>query len=93
MALVVCEQVGKGLRSSERTVLIRDIHGRKEYLRVEADFLTIQGNRALLPVAKVFEDKDRAIALIELPQESESGTNRLWMRAGDLIPDRAKEPV
>jgi hypothetical protein len=74
------ESVGKGLRNSERTVAVRDVHGRREFLRVEADFLTSEGGRPWLPVGKIYEDKDRQIALIELPQEAASGTNRLWVR-------------
>jgi hypothetical protein len=85
MALIVCDQITKGLRGSERTVAIKDVRGRKEFLRVEEGFLTLESGKYWLPVGKIHEDKGKGIALIELPQESESGTNRLWVRLSDFF--------
>jgi hypothetical protein len=84
MSLVVCDQVSDGLRQTERTVAVKDIHGHRAFLRVEAGFLTEDGGKFWLPVSKVHEDKDRQIALIELPQEAESGVNRLWVPSSAL---------
>ncbi len=85
MALVACDQVTKGLRSSERTVSLLDAQGRKEFLRVEEGFLTQENGKSWLPVGVVYEDKARGIVLVELPQEAESGTNRLWVRFSDIL--------
>jgi hypothetical protein len=85
MAELLCERVTQGLRDSERTVTIRDIRGRRHYLRVELDFLTREGERYWLPVCKVCEDQERDATLIELPQEAETGVNRLWVRSTDLV--------
>ncbi len=80
-----CEQVSQGLRDSERTVAVRDVHGRRHYLRVEHEFLTQQGDTCWLPVGKVQQDRERGLTLIELPQEAETGANRLWVHTADLL--------
>jgi len=84
MALIRCDNVTKGMRSSERTVAVKDARGRKEFLRVELDFLTQHGEEYWLPVGVLHEDSSHKAALIELPQESESGTNRFWAKLTDL---------
>jgi hypothetical protein len=93
MALLVCDSVTKGLRPSERTVSVRDVQGRREFLRVELGFLTEEGGKYWLPVGKVYEDKERGLALVELPQEGESGANRLWVRVSDLLASAHRTPA
>jgi hypothetical protein len=83
MAQVVCE-VSAGLRDSERTVAVRDIHGRRQFLRVEQDFLTHRDDQFYLPVGEVYYTADDKV-LIELPHEADSGANRLWVHRSDLL--------
>jgi len=52
---------------------------------VEEDFLTLHEGKYWLPVGVINEDKNHGAVLIELPQESESGTNRLWAKLSDLL--------
>ena len=85
MVLIACEQVTQGLRDSERTIAVRDVHGRRQFLRVEYDFLTREAGKYWLPVGKIYEDRERGLTLVELPQEAETGANRLWVRAGELL--------
>ena len=85
MALIICDQVTKGMRSSERTIAIKDAQGRRVFLRVEEDFLTKEAGRYWLTVGVINEDKNHEAVLIELPQESESGTYRLWAKTTDLL--------
>jgi len=85
MAHVVCDQISPGLRSSERLVAIKDVHGHTAYLRVEHGFLTQEASKFWLPVGKVYEDRARGLTLIEFPQEAESGANRIWVRSSDLL--------
>ena len=82
MAQVVCE-VSAGLRDSEKTVAVRDIQGRRQFLRVEQDFLTHEGEQSYLPVGVVQATADGKV-LIELPHEADSGANRLWIKRSDL---------
>ncbi|WP_435018818.1 hypothetical protein TA3x_000804 [Tundrisphaera sp. TA3] len=92
MALVACE-ISDGLRASEATVAVREVVGDRQYLRVERDFLTEDAGRYYLSVALIQMDPTGASALIELPQEADSGTSRLWVPASDLRQKRSAEPV
>jgi hypothetical protein len=85
MLHLICDKLTKGLRTSERTVAIKDWQGRTHFLRVEYDFLNHEGGREWLPVGKVSEDRGRGLVLVELPQESESGVNRLWVPESSLL--------
>ncbi len=76
MADVKCE-VRPGLASFERGVAVTDIEGRRQYLRVNADFLSYEMGQGYLPVGIVYRFPDKV--LIELPHESDSGANRLWV--------------
>jgi len=90
MAQVRCE-VGAGLRDTERTVSVKDVHGRRQFLRVEAGFLSKVGGRDFLPVGIVGVDESKKMALIELPHESDAGVNRLWVRLDEL--QESREPA
>ncbi len=86
MPALLCRRVGPGMRDSERTVEVRDIQGRREFLRVPLGYLEVVGDSYYVPVGLVQEDPTRQFALIELPQEGEYGTWRLWVRKADLLP-------
>jgi hypothetical protein len=83
MALVRCE-VSEGLRSSEATVAVRDYTGRPEYLPVDRGLLVGGNGKSLLPVRVI--SQDRNAVLVELPDETDSGAHRIWVRAADLVP-------
>lgn len=90
MAQVRCE-VTPGLRESERTVAVKDVHGQRQFLRVEEGFLSRSGEEAFLPVGIVGVDEAKNLALVELPHESDAGVNRLWVHMDDIR--GLKEPV
>lgn len=75
MSYVECI-TSSGLRDSEATVSVTDVNGRNVYLRVERDFIR---NDHLLPIGIVHKDVPAGKSLIELPHESDSGENRLWV--------------
>lgn len=83
MATIFCE-VTAGIRESERTVSVRDYSGRAQFLRVEQGFLRDINGRKCLPVGIVGRDDSKALALIELPHEADSGVNRLWVNEAEL---------
>lgn len=89
MALVACE-VSNGLRASEATVSVREVAGDRQFLRVERDFLSSVDGRQYLSVGLIRYDPTGAFALIELPQEADSGTSRLWVPAADVVASRAE---
>ncbi len=90
MAQVLCE-VSPGLRDGEQTVAVKDIHGRRQYLRVEEGFLAQEGTDLYLPVGIIGLDEAKKMALIELPHESDAGVNRLWVHLRELR--ELQEPV
>jgi hypothetical protein len=81
MALLACE-VQPGMASFARFAIVTDPNGQQESLQVNADFLTYDSGQAYLPVGVVYQDRDRA--LIELPHQADSGTQRLWISPADL---------
>lgn len=81
MAKLRCETVTGGLRASEVLAEVVDFKGRRHFLRVEHDFLY---ENEFLPVGIVHEDSQQGLVLIELPQEAETGANRLWVRKEQL---------
>jgi hypothetical protein len=83
MAQVICE-VAPGLGDSEKTVTVRDIYGRRQFLRVEEGFLALADEKWYLPIGIVGIDSAKQLALVELPHESDGGISRLWVRLANL---------
>jgi hypothetical protein len=90
MAQVRCE-VSDGLRPAEATVAVVDVHDRRQFLRVERDFLTAVAGQWFLPVGVAHDDRHQPWVLIELPHEADSGVNRLWVRRENLLPSNGAE--
>lgn len=88
MSKVRCESVSEGLRSSEAVASVRDHSGRMHYIRVERDFLSLEQGEQYLPIGVVHVDPRTNFVLIELPHESETGANRLWIKQ-----DQLDEPI
>ena len=85
---VLCE-IKPGLRESERTVGVVDVHGRKEFLRIEESYLRHEGNQTYLPVGFIYEHSASGSVLIELPPEADSGARRMFVpRQNVLLRDR-----
>jgi hypothetical protein len=85
MAAILCEQVGPGMRASERCVSVRDVRGRREWLLVEQDFLAVRENKTYVPVGVIQIDQEQDLVLVEFPHEAATGGNRVWVRAEDMI--------
>lgn len=84
MAKLRCLDITAGLRASEVIAKFADYSGRNHFLRVEKDFLYDHQGTYFLPVAIVGKDMDTGLVLIELPQEAETGANRLWVKDQQL---------
>jgi hypothetical protein len=84
MAQVLCE-VSKGLRPSEATVGVADVHNNRQFLRIERDLLTEVEGEWFLTVGVVYDDPHQPWVLIELPHEADSGKNRLWVWREHLL--------
>jgi hypothetical protein len=86
MVYIEC-QVKKpaGLRPQDVIAEVVDYLDRREQIQVEKTFLVERGGRHFLPVWGVAQDHDRKLVEVELPQESASGTNRIWVKAGRVF--------
>lgn len=85
MLMIRCYGNTQGLRSDERTVVLHDAQGKKEFLRLDLVYLYKRGSEDFLPVTVLHEDRDKDVILIELPHESEGGTSRLWIKRSNTI--------
>jgi hypothetical protein len=85
LASVRCE-ITDGLRPTEATVAVADIHNHRQFLRIERDFLSAVGEQWFMPVGVVHDDSRQPWVMIELPHEADSGANRLWVRRENLRP-------
>lgn len=79
---IKCFGIADGMRFEEKVAILCDAHDDLDYVSVDADFLTRSNGDYLLPVYVLGQNETGDLALIELPQESERGNNRLWVSAG-----------
>jgi hypothetical protein len=89
MLLLKCEQVTHGLRASEETAIVADAYGVRDFVRVEQGFLSHRGQDRYLPVSLI-DRGSGGLLLVEFPQESERGNNRLWVRTEQILEDVRK---
>lgn len=83
MTHIVCD-VSEGLRPAEATVAVRDYAGRTEYLPVDRGILARANGKHLLPVQVIYQDESKSAAFVQLPDETDSGASRIWVRLGDI---------
>ncbi|MDE2095796.1 MAG: hypothetical protein KGL39_00955 [Patescibacteria group bacterium] len=70
-----------------QVVYVPDENGNRQYLRVSEGSLVIKWNKTYLPVGIVQLDYKGKRALVELPQEADSGVRRLWVPFDRFCPD------
>ena len=85
MIHILCEKVSRGMRAVDAIATIRDYSGRRHFLHIEKDFLTPHHSQWLLPVGFIHRDPRTGAVLIEFPQEAETGVNRIWVCAEDVV--------
>lgn len=85
MEYVVCDEVSEGLRPSEVTVAVKSLKNRREFLRVSERSLHNANGRQYLAVGLVYQDPDSKAYLIEFPHEADSGANRVWVPAENVL--------
>jgi hypothetical protein len=84
MALLRCE-VSEGPREGFKSIGVPSIEGHLEYLVIEDRFLAKRNGDYLLPIFIIGQDRRYNTALIQLPQETDSGAKRVWVRSDDLL--------
>ncbi|MGD0045088.1 MAG: hypothetical protein ABSE84_32590, partial [Isosphaeraceae bacterium] len=75
---VRCE-ISEGLTGSDKTICVRDVDGRRQYIHVLPSLVNWVSDTPYLPVGVINVDYRNNRVLIELPIEADSGTNRMWM--------------
>ncbi len=78
MILLECSKIGPGLRFDERTVAVADVRGYDVMVRVQEWQISHVDGKTYIVAGLVGEDLAKDMALIELPQESDSGRWRVW---------------
>jgi len=81
MALLICEEE-PGLASFTRFAIFNHLDGRRDSLLIDAEFLYHENGHTYLPVDIISRGKDWV--LIELSDEANSGTRRLWVAPSAL---------
>ena len=72
-------QISERLTESDQTVCIRDAEGRDQYIHVLSSMVNWMSETPYLPIGLIHVDPRKRRALIQLPIEADSGTNRVWM--------------
>jgi len=68
----------------DRIAELRDVDGRLHQINVPKNMIRRRGSEEYLPIGIVKIDRRKRLALIEFPVESGQGTNRAWVRFGEL---------
>ncbi|MCI0463642.1 MAG: hypothetical protein L0Z62_42450 [Gemmataceae bacterium] len=84
MAMVLCE-VRPGAGKVAVSVNVRDITNERTFLSIDRDFVVRKEGQTYLPIGVVYRDREKGVALIELPVEADSGTHRLWVPLASLV--------
>ena len=83
---VLCSEVLEGLRDSEATVVVAAYGGRREFVRASRSGLHDNGEgKRYLCVGLVGKHPDTKTALIQFPEEADSGANRIWVPEAHLL--------
>ncbi len=79
---VECDVVVPDGILDSQVIRIVDAEGRAHVLRVAKGGLSTFGSNTYLPIGLIRVDQKTRRALIELPQEADSGTSRFWAPFG-----------
>lgn len=84
MALLLCSDVGNGLRDAEATVTIREHDGSPQHFPIDRGMLAARDGQYFLSVGVIHVDKTHGIVLVSLPVEADSGASRIWVKQSDI---------
>jgi hypothetical protein len=79
--------VTDGIRDTQ-VVAVPDETGNRQFLRVGKGTVVQAGGKTYLPIWVVQLDNKGRRALVELPQEADSGTRRLWVPFARFRPQK-----
>ena len=84
--------VSEGLRNAEATVTVSEYDGTPQHFPLDRGLITKAGGRSAIPVGLIQYTGDAEgdeLALVSLPVEADSGTQRIWVRLSDLVGEKA----
>jgi hypothetical protein len=84
MPLVRCE-LFPGVGKVDVSVAVRDTDNAQTFLQIDRRMVTQRRGHPYLSVGVVYRDKDKGVALIEFPQEADSGAHRIWVPLTSLF--------
>jgi hypothetical protein len=79
LSAVECQVLVQDGLLNTQVVGVKDGEGTVHVLRVGKGSLQDQGEKLYLPVGLIKVDRSAKQALVELPQEADSGTSRIWL--------------
>jgi hypothetical protein len=84
--------VSEGLRKAEATVTVSEYDGTPQHFPLDRGLITKTAGRSTIPVGVVhyagIAEGDE-LALVSLPVEADSGTQRIWVKLSDLVREKA----
>ena len=84
MMLVRCE-VRPGVDGVAVSVAVRDTANQPTFLEMDRNMVTHRRGQTYIPIATVYRDKEKGVALIEFPIEADSGAHRIWVPLTSLL--------
>ena len=78
MAKLRCE-VSTGLRPAEASVTVTEYDGTPQYFPLDRGLVDTSNGKTTIPVLILQENEDGDLALVTLPVEADSGTQRIWV--------------
>ncbi len=87
-----CE-VFEGWRDTEITVCVRDVNGACQYMQATPTMVNYYSQVPYLPIGIIHVDRAGRRVLVELPNEADSGVNRLWVPFDSCLREQEAVPV
>ena len=84
--------MSEGLRKAEATVTVSEYDGTPQHFPLDRGLITKTGGRSAIPVGVIQyagNAGDDELALVSLPVEADSGTQRIWVKLSDLVGEKA----
>lgn len=89
MAKLHCS-VSEGLRKAEATVTVQEYDGTPQHFPLDRGLISRSTGRDMIPVRVLQYDQTGELALVSLPVEADSGTQRIWVKTTSLVVPRER---
>jgi hypothetical protein len=85
--------VTDGLRKAEATITVSEDDGTLQHFPLDRGLITKIVGKYAIPVSVIQyaeSDEDDELALVSLPVEADSGTQRIWVKLSDLVAEKVR---